>query len=47
MEGGMDGRLDVRKFPSVFYRTSALWDRCLKRAKKEKMSAKKTSKRDN
>ena len=37
MEGGMDGRLDIRKFPSVFYRTSALWDRCPKREEQKEI----------
>ena len=33
-EGRTDGRMDVWKFPPVFYRTSALWGRCPKRDRK-------------
>ena len=30
MDKQKDGRMDVSKFPPVFYRTSALWGRCPK-----------------
>ena len=37
MEEQMDGRMDVRKFPSVFYRTLVLWDRCPKRGEQKEI----------
>ena len=34
-DGWKDRRTDIWKFPPVFYRTSACWDRCPKRDKKK------------